>query len=242
LPLKTSLFSITDLGVFQVAILLLIVAAFIWFLPRLMAMAVYRIFLLRFFGTDPPRENSILSYYYPDANGDFPVADFMLRPDGQRSPIYLQENYILETMIVHKGNFQQIWERLTGRQQYFVYDFAADGYTNYKDSETVMQLYRMGVLRHKGSNRRDEWTILCSWRLGDDPHPRPHHHCRLRDPLADDPGQCDTPRNGSRHLAWRNRPGGARDHQKDRDKGELDQGHFYLFVTHAIPHLRIKSF
>ena len=160
LPLKTSLFSITDLGVFQVAILLLIVAAFIWFLPRLMAMAVYRIFLLRFFGTDPPRENSILSYYYPDANGDFPVADFMLRPDGQRSPIYLQENYILETMIVHKGNFQQIWERLTGRQQYFVYDFAADGYTNYKDSETVMQLYRMGVLRHKGSNRRDEWTLF----------------------------------------------------------------------------------
>jgi hypothetical protein len=63
-------------------------------------------------------------------------------------------------MIVQKDNFEKIWERLTGGQQYFVFDFAADGYTNYKDSETVMELYRMGILRHKGSGGRDEWTLF----------------------------------------------------------------------------------
>ncbi|HTR28572.1 MAG TPA: hypothetical protein VMH27_04850 [Puia sp.] len=159
-PLRTSLFHIWDLGGFQIAVLLIIMAGFVWFLPRLMAMVVYRIFLLRFFGTDPPVEHSILSYYYPDAGGRFPDPDFKLRPDGNRCSLYLQEIYILETMLAHKANFEQIWERLTGRQRYFVYDFAADGYTNYKDSETVLQLYRMGVLRHKNVNGRDEWVLF----------------------------------------------------------------------------------
>ena len=50
-------------------------------------------------------------------------------------------------------------ERTAVLPRYFVYDFADDGYTNYKDSAMVLRLQQLGILKHEGMPK-DQWVLF----------------------------------------------------------------------------------
>ena len=47
---------------------------------------------------------------------------------------------------------------MSREERYFIYDFADDGYTNYRDSELLFTLLRKGLLRY--NTQKDQWSIF----------------------------------------------------------------------------------
>jgi hypothetical protein len=153
-PLEESLFTWWGGGFMHCLMLLLITVVFLWALPRLLALSANRLFLLQFIWRSIPTGSDVIGNHF---HGGWTIDDFIER-DGSRVPLPEQEEYILETMLDHKSRFQQIWDELPREERYFIYDFADDGYTNYKDSELLFTLLRKGLLRH--DRQKDQWSIF----------------------------------------------------------------------------------
>ena len=150
--LEGSLFSSYGIDPFHGVLLGLVVLVFLWGLPRLLDLTVKRLFLLDFIKL-PDAAGGILGRYF-DAK-DLPIPDFAGDANGLLPPEE-QEEYILRTMLDHQQAYELIWAGLSGAERYFLYDFARDGYTNYKDSVMLIVLLQKGLLRCWD----DQWSLF----------------------------------------------------------------------------------
>ncbi|GGB23474.1 hypothetical protein [Puia dinghuensis] len=148
-PRNKSLFSFRDLGLFHWSLLLLAIVLFLMGIPRLIALTANRIFLLDFLRLPIPAGDNILDDFFP--NGVFPVPNFLHGPSGQRLPVPDQEEHILHTMLDHQSTFKSIWKKLSGEERYFLFDFAGDRYTNYRDAGLLLRLLRKGILKYQNN-------------------------------------------------------------------------------------------
>lgn len=142
--LHDTLFAASSIGLFHGSMFALFLLIALLTLPRLLALTVNRIFLLDFIKGQTPTEGNIMRQYFQSAT--FPVADYIRGEDGRKLPRDEQEEHILRTMISHKNVFEVIWKCLSPSERFFLYDFAKDGYTNYKDSEQLFVLLEKGLL------------------------------------------------------------------------------------------------
>jgi hypothetical protein len=145
--LNGALFSFRGLSWFHVLVLTLFVVVFLMGILRLLALTVNRVFLLGYIKDEIPASQNVLRAFYPE--GKFPFRNFV-RYDGSREkkPLDVQEVYTLETMMDNKEQFQSIWYTLNGEERYFLFDFACDRYTNYKDAEMLFRMIKKGLLRY----------------------------------------------------------------------------------------------
>ena len=142
-PLQGSLFSLRGAGLFHGLLLAIAVLLFFLGLPRLLNGLAHRLFLLNLIGKDKIEDRTLLRTYFPD--GKFPKPDF-IEENGQRLPLEKQEEYVLQTMLEYRDDFQKIWEELTTPEKYFVYAFCSDGYANYRDFKLIYCLSKKGLL------------------------------------------------------------------------------------------------
>jgi hypothetical protein len=152
--LKDSLFCFRGVGLFHGSLFFLAFIIFMLAIPRLLALAVNRIFLLDFITGEIPADRSMMGQYFPD--GQFPIADFILDEKGKKCPLDKQEEHILLTSLKYNTCFEEIWGSLPLSERYFLFDFAVDGYTNYKDVVPLYRLLEKGIL----SCKDNEWTLF----------------------------------------------------------------------------------
>jgi hypothetical protein len=57
-----------------------------------------------------------------------------------------KENYILEFGKIMKNYYKIAWEELNKHEKFILYDFAMDGFTNYKNGSVIFALIRKGIL------------------------------------------------------------------------------------------------
>ncbi|MEJ7678407.1 MAG: hypothetical protein WKG06_11215 [Segetibacter sp.] len=48
--------------------------------------------------------------------------------------------------------YNAIWEGLKSDEKFLLYDFALDGYTNYKNVDILYRLYQKGLIRKEKKN------------------------------------------------------------------------------------------
>lgn len=144
--LNGSLFSFHGFSVFQGLWVFLLIVIFFVGMVRLLALTVNRVFLLGYLQEEIEPSQNILAVFYPE--GRFPYRNF-LRFEGtkDKKPLNAQEVYTLETMMDNKEKFQSIWSTLSGEERYFLFDFAYDRYTNYKDAELLFRMIKKGLMR-----------------------------------------------------------------------------------------------
>ncbi|MFT3908267.1 MAG: hypothetical protein QM737_02480 [Ferruginibacter sp.] len=124
--------------------------------------AVNRLFLLDYISSDKEIEvnhgfldnhlkyASIKKPYFEALKIDHPVTHTFFKPQCVSvDKICSDDEYILAIAHYFSDSFQAIWESLSHGEQYFVFDFAADGYTNYKDSDTLYKLINKGIIIHQ---------------------------------------------------------------------------------------------
>lgn len=143
-PLRGSLFSLNGAGLFHGILLAIAVVLFLIGLPRLLTGLAYRLFLINLIGKNKIEDRTLLKKYFPP-EGKFPKPDF-LEENGQRVPLDRQEEYILQTMLEYRPDFQKIWDELTSSEKYFLYAFCSDGYANYRDFKLIYTLSKKGLL------------------------------------------------------------------------------------------------
>ncbi len=130
--------------------ILLCIILFIIFGRMLIVATMKRLFLLHYISSSDFIKIDIefLGKYTKNLNTkQKSYSSNLFRPEKNLS--YMKEEYVLEVVEHFKGIFQQIWSELSRAERYFVYDFAKDGYANYKDSDTLYALIRKGVIVHR---------------------------------------------------------------------------------------------
>jgi hypothetical protein len=145
------LYSFSSVSIILPILLIILLILFLRFGPRFFTMLVNRIFLLNFLpkgdfirGTyDPYANNSWLKQFF---TGDYRTALGFKRDRTGLAPVEDQELYILRLTIANSKTYQMIWETLKPEEQYLIFDFALDGYTNYKDTLTIYKLLQKGIV------------------------------------------------------------------------------------------------
>lgn len=61
-------------------------------------------------------------------------------------PLSMLEGNILRNMKILENYYQTVWARLSERQKYLLFDFAQDGFSNYKSEKDLRQLMNKGLL------------------------------------------------------------------------------------------------
>jgi hypothetical protein len=62
------------------------------------------------------------------------------------------ENVILFNQSHFQNLYEELWNKCSEKEKYFLYDMARDGFTNYKKSQLIQQMLYKGYLRRKQGN------------------------------------------------------------------------------------------
>ena len=133
---KYLLYSFSNVSLIFCLILGMLVVLFLRFGRRFFMMLVSRIFLLNF----------IPENYPPKKNPNW-LKNFLSETGSTEN----EEMQILERSIAKAEAYQRIWTYLDPAEQYLLYDFAMDGYTNYKDAGTIVKLLEKTVLEYENN-------------------------------------------------------------------------------------------
>lgn len=73
---------------------------------------------------------------------------------GYESEEMVKSNYanILRMQAVLAPTYDDIWKELSEKEKFILYDFALDGFTNYKNPDTLYGLFKKGLLRQDREN------------------------------------------------------------------------------------------
>ncbi|HXB08952.1 MAG TPA: hypothetical protein VNW04_17620 [Puia sp.] len=131
---------------------------------RLLDAVVHRIFLLKYYEHPPDGSNLLVEKYLSPAVRKWTgiadmtteeVLDFFLRERAMRDQtVKYREEYILSMTVWLTPYFEKLWKALDSEEQFFLYDFALDGYANYKDAEMLTRLTEMKLLLYEYSHFR----------------------------------------------------------------------------------------
>ena len=146
---------------FQMILLVFLSISFIYFGMKLLKAAANRIFLLNYF-TDrvtvkskieflPAHFSSLVSEGYFLENGQNIPVEAYFRREWDKSPLSQseQEEEILLAGQKFLPAFGQIWNALSPKEKYILYDFSLDEYTNYKEVDSIKLLIEKGLLTYE---------------------------------------------------------------------------------------------
>ena len=71
-----------------------------------------------------------------------------------------REEHILEMMNLFEDNYNHIWTDLSAEEQYVLFDLSVDGYTNYKNANTIFKLLTKGILIYSSRKYRLQFFSL----------------------------------------------------------------------------------
>lgn len=131
---------------------------------RLLDSLVHRIFLLKYYVNPPDSSHRLVEQYLSPAVRRWTgvadmttdeVFDFFLRERLMHDQtVKYREEYILSMMVWLTPSYEKLWRALTPEEQFFLYDFALDGYANYKDAAMLTRLTEMKLLLYENSHFR----------------------------------------------------------------------------------------
>ena len=156
--LQNPLIDFLSLPIFIILLFILLTAAFMASFNWLIKGTLDRLFLFRFTRDPAPdRASNLLMKFLPlpELRTEIPAT----RPDLYNgfmdliTPEFSTDRAVRdrETIILaHEKKFtslySNIWNSLSGEEQFVLYDFCVDGYTNYKNRELLNQLMDKGIL------------------------------------------------------------------------------------------------
>jgi hypothetical protein len=131
---------------------------------RLLNKTMKRIFLVEFFVKSPKPDDSLLeTFILPTVrsekgyeSGTVASLDEYFALESARKSVSIEamEDKIVSRTIQFEKAYDQLWYALTAEEKYFLYDFAIDGYANYKDAIMLTSLTKKRMLKFKKSHFR----------------------------------------------------------------------------------------
>jgi hypothetical protein len=131
-------------------LMILIVLQFLLFGEKFFTMLVHRVFALNLFSSAFVKniKQNFLAGYFP--NDTVPKPEYIGANSGLDS-IDKQEEFILQMTTTNATVYQNIWLKLPPEEQYVLYDFALDRFTNYKNSMIISKLVGKGILKYENN-------------------------------------------------------------------------------------------
>jgi hypothetical protein len=127
-----------------------------------------RIFLLRLFnGTQGPagrkdRLGWLLGFYAPQTGQTIEQigAEERFLLSAPPSPDLHPEESIIKRRWELDGFYRAVWNGLSAMEKFVLYDFAGDGFTNYKNGDTLYSLYDQGLIFYDKQEKRLAFLTL----------------------------------------------------------------------------------
>jgi hypothetical protein len=131
---------------------------------RLLDSAMHRVFLLKYYDKLPDDRLDLVEKFLSPVvrvlsgvENISPVdtlAFFQKERSLEFPSIKAQEEYILFMSMRLTNVYQKLWSALKAEERFFLYDFAIDGYANYKDAEMLTWLTEKKLLLYENSHFR----------------------------------------------------------------------------------------
>ena len=149
-----------DFGENYIGILALLIFMFLFY--KVIYSVSVRIFLIGFFkdinGNPNTQDTELLKETYRQPNLELTIKNILgIDKEVNFATIREKENekfynsidgdvYIIEMHLALMDVYENIWQNCTDIQKYTLYDFATDGFTNYKKVMVLYPLYKAGLL------------------------------------------------------------------------------------------------
>lgn len=140
--------------------LLVIVLGLLAGMFRLLRSLLEKLFLKKFIATADAGEQAVnrqkVFDEYTVVNGrsgvpcedipDIQQENLAYRSGGSKALVFAQEKAILEAMVRYDKFYSIIWQKCTDKEKYLLFDFAGDGFVNYKNVSDLYRLLSIGII------------------------------------------------------------------------------------------------
>lgn len=143
-------------GVWSMLLLTLLSSVLLWGLYRWLYVYTGGVFLLKYVHPDKPEHTGINKLmaryraYVADGSEDprvcRPAAYNYYTPDRSEEKLATYEREVLQVIRRGRPFYQQLWDHLTDKEKYLLYDFAHDGLLNFKNTKEIYHLMGRGLL------------------------------------------------------------------------------------------------